>query len=141
MNIQRAAAASGLSSDTIRFYERRGVLPPPPRRPNRYRDYSEQHVETLRLAVGLRTLGLTLSEMSAVLALAHDGTCRDVRTVLGRTLAGALDQLDDRIEELARSREQIATIVAGLGRMRPGEDLVPGMTPCACVVLVEERAV
>ena len=141
MNIQRAALASGLSADTIRFYERRGVLPLPPRRPNGYRDYSEQHVETLRLAVGLRALGLSLEEMTSVLALAHDGTCGDIRTVLGQTLARALDQLEERIEELARSRGQIATIMDGLGRMRAGEDMVPGMTPCACVQLVEERAV
>jgi MerR family copper efflux transcriptional regulator len=141
MNIQRAAAASGLSADTIRFYERRGVLPPPPRRSNGYRDYSEQHVETLRLAVGLRALGLSLGEMAGVLALAHDGTCGDVRSVLGRTLAGALEELDDRIEELVSSREQIVRIVEGLGQMQPGDDAVPGMTPCACVQLVEERAI
>ena len=140
MNIRRAVAASGLSADTIRFYERRGVLPPPPRRPNGYRDYSEQHVETLRLAVGLRALGLSLHEMGSVLALAHDGTCGDVRVVLGQTLAGALEQLDGRIAELARSRTQISTIVEGLARMRLGEDAVPGMTPCACVQLVEQRA-
>ena len=140
MNIRRAAAASGLSADTIRFYERRRVLPPPPRRPNGYRDYSEQHVETLRLAVGLRALGLSLREMGSVLALAHDGTCGDVRAALGQTLAGALEQLDRRIAELARSRTQISTIVEGLARMRPGEDAVPGVTPCACVQLVEQRA-
>ena len=91
--------------------------------------------------MGLRALGLSLEEMTSVLALAHDGTCGDIRTVLGQTLARALDQLEERIEELARSRGQIATIMDGLGRMRAGEDMVPGMTPCACVQLVEERAV
>ena len=141
MNIQRAAVASGLSSDTIRFYERRGVLPPPPRRANGYRDYSERHVETLRLAVGLRGLGLSLSEMGAVLGLAHDGTCGDVRSVLSRTLTEAVEQLDGRIEELERSREQIAAIGDSLERMQPGEESVPGMTPCACVQLVEASAI
>ena len=141
MNIQRAAVASGLSSDTIRFYERRGVLPPPPRRANGYRDYSERHVETLRLAVGLRGLGLSLSEMGAVLGLAHDGTCGDVRSVLSRTLTEAGEQLDGRIEELERSREQIAAIGDSLERMAPGEESVPGMTPCACVQLVEATAI
>ena len=141
MNIQRAAAASGLSADTIRFYERRGVLPPPPRRANGYRDYSEQHVETLRLAVGLRGLGLSLNEMGAVLGLAHDGTCGDIRTVLSRTLAEAVGQLDDRIGELERSREQITSIADSLERMQPGEESLPGMTPCECVQLVEAGAI
>ena len=80
MNIQRAAVASGLSADTIRFYEREGILPLPPRRPNGYRNYSEDHVETLRLAVGLRALGLSLSEMSSALTLAHEGRCAGVVT-------------------------------------------------------------
>ncbi len=141
MNIQRAAVASGLSPDTIRFYERRGVLPAPPRRANGYRDYSERHVETLRLAVGLRGLGLSLSEMGTVLGLAHDGTCGDVRTVLSRTLAEAVEQLDGRIDELTRSRGQITAIAGSLERMQPGEESVPGMTPCACVQLVEASAI
>ena len=137
MNIRQAAESSGLSADTIRFYERRAVLPQPPRRPNGYRDYSERHVETLRLAVGLRALGLSLDEMGAMLALAHDGTCGDVRAALGDTLAGALSQLDGRIVELALSRRHVAGILAGLQQMRPGDETVPGMTPCACVQLVE----
>ncbi len=141
MNIQRAAVASGLSADTIRFYERRDVLPRPPRRANGYRDYSERHVETLRLAVGLRGLGLSLSEMGTVLGLAHDGTCGDVRSVLSRTLTEAVDQLDGRIEELERSREQISDIADSLDRMQPGEESLPGMTPCACVQLVEASAI
>ena len=141
MNIQRAATASGLSADTIRFYERQGVLPPPPRRANGYRDYSEQHVETLRLAVGLRGLGLSLTEMGTVLGLAHDGTCGDIRTVLSSTLAEAVEQLDDRIGELERSREQITSIADSLERMQPGEESLPGMTPCKCVQLVEAGAI
>lgn len=137
MNIQRAAVASGLSADTIRFYERQGVLPLPPRRANGYRDYSEQHVETLRLAVGLRGLGLSLNEMAAVLCLAHDGTCGDIRSVLTRTLAAAVEQLDGRIEELERSRTQIVELADSLERMEPGQESLPGMTPCACVQLIE----
>ena len=145
MNIRRAAEASGLSADTIRFYERRGVLPQPPRRANSYRDYSARHIETLRLAFGLRALGLSLDEMGVVLALAHDGTCGDIRSALGETLAGALSQLDERIVELTLSRRHVAGILDGLQQMLPGDDAVPGMTPCACVQLVEssesERAV
>ena len=135
MNIRQTAESNGLSADTIRFYDRRGVLPQPPRRPNGYRDYSGRHVETLRLAVGLRALGLSLDEMSAVLA--HDGTCGDVRSGLGDTLADALSQLDERIVELALSRQHVAGILDGLQQMRPGDETIPGMTPCACVQLVE----
>ncbi|HWQ28729.1 MAG TPA: MerR family DNA-binding transcriptional regulator, partial [Dehalococcoidia bacterium] len=56
MRIGEAARASGLSIDTIRFYERTGTLPAPPRGANGYRRYTPEHVETLRLAAGLRAL-------------------------------------------------------------------------------------
>ena len=47
LTIGQAAAASGLSPDTIRFYEREGVLPRVPRGTNSYRGYPPEHVETL----------------------------------------------------------------------------------------------
>ena len=140
MNIKQAAAASGLGADTIRFYERRGVLPPPPRRPNGYRDYSAQHVETLRLAVGLRALGLPPDAMAAVLRQAHGGACADLRAALGETLAGAVERLDGRIGELARARDRIAALARGLERVRPGEAAPPDAGPCACARIVGERA-
>ena len=91
---------SGLSADTIRFYERRQVLPRPPRRENGYREYTTEHVTTLRLAKGLRELGLPLREFQAILTVAHDGACTDLRAVLLQTVANALDQVDARRREV-----------------------------------------
>ena len=79
MNIQEAAAASGLSPDTIRFYEKKRVLPQPPRQANRYREYTDEHVATLRLASGLRQLGVPLAEVPPILDVAHTGVCGDIR--------------------------------------------------------------
>lgn len=140
MNIKQASAASGLGADTIRFYERRGVLPPPPRRPNGYRDYTARHVETLRLAVGLRALGLSPDAMGAVLRQAHGGACADVRAALGETLAGAVERLDGKIGELARARDQIAALARGLERIRLDGAAVTESGPCACTRLVGRRA-
>ncbi len=69
MNIQQAADASRLSPHTLRFYERKGVLPRPPRSPNGYREYTEEHVATLRLAKGLRELELPLSDVAPILSI------------------------------------------------------------------------
>ncbi len=69
MNIQEAAEASGLSADTIRFYERKRVLPRPPRAANGYRAYTEEHLATLRLTKSLRDLGLPLSEIGSIVAV------------------------------------------------------------------------
>jgi DNA-binding transcriptional MerR regulator len=140
VNIQRAAEASGLTADTIRFYEKKGVLPAVARLPNGYRDYTDLHVATLRLAKGLRDLGTPLDEVAAILPVAHDGSCGDVRETLSETLSATLSEIESRIEELSRTRSQLGTILDGLREMRPEDSRVPGMTPCGCVRLVSSGA-
>ena len=136
MNIQQAAQASGLSADTIRFYEQKGVLPRPPRRDNGYRAYTDEHVATLRLARGLRDLALPLADVGAILPVAHDGTCGDLRDTLTETLTDALATIAGRIEELNRTSDQLTAILGGLREMQPPDSRVPGMDPCGCVQLV-----
>lgn len=136
MNIQRAAQVSGLSPDTIRFYERKGVLPRPPRRANGYRDYTAEHVGILALAKGLRDVDLPLAEMRLTLGVAHDGTCGDLRTTLVQTLSGSLQAIDDRLRGLAETKEHLGAILGGLQQMRPNQRRVPGTSPCSCVHIV-----
>jgi DNA-binding transcriptional MerR regulator len=136
MNIHEAAQASGLTQDTIRFYERKGVLPAPPRQSNGYRHYTDEHVRTLRLAKGLRELGLPLSDVAPILRVAHDGTCREVRESMTRTFRHALSDVDARIEELERARDHLSQLLGGLRSMRPRDVAVPGVQPCECVRMV-----
>ena len=136
MNIKEAAEVSGLTSHTIRFYERKGVLPVPPRSPNGYRHYTEEHVATLRLAKGLRELELPLSDVAPILLIAHDGTCREVRESMTRTFTQTLSDLNDRIEGLEQAREHLAGLLHGLRRMKPREVAVPGVEACECVRMV-----
>ncbi len=70
MNIRQAANASSLTPDTIRFYEKKGILPHPPRLASGYRHYAEEHVSTLRLANGLREFELPLAEVAPILSVA-----------------------------------------------------------------------
>jgi len=72
MNIAQASRESGLSIDTIRYYERRGVLPRPVRQPNRYRDYDEGHLAALKLAHGLRELELPLGQVAEIVRVAQE---------------------------------------------------------------------
>lgn len=140
MRISEAAKASGLSVDAIRFYERAGVLPAPPREANRYRSYTREHVETLRLAAGLRALGVPLKAVGPILRVAHDGTCSAIRGALTEAMVRALSDLDERMERLAGLRRQLVSILDGLQRMRPGNDAVPGIPACPCVPLVTGEA-
>lgn len=139
MNIKDAAKAVGLTPDTIRFYERTGVLPRPPRRPNGYRHYTEEHVATFRLAKGLRQFGLPLRDVAPILAVAHDGTCHDVRQTMVGTFTQTLEDLDTKILELTRAREHLAALLRGLRRMKPTELSVPGVQPCECIRLVSSE--
>ena len=140
MNIQRAARESGLSSDTIRFYERKGVLPPAPRLGNGYRCYTDEHLATLRLARGLRDLAVPLSEVAALVRVAHDAECGDVKVVLLTRLDSVLGGIDDRISELQGTQTRIAALVGALRQMPETEGQVPGVDACGCVEVVGRLA-
>ena len=136
MNIREAAEASGMTPDTIRFYERKDVLPRSPRAANGYRAYTEEHLATLRLTKSLRDLDLPLAEIGSIVAVAHDGTCGELRGALIDRLSEAVSEIDARIEGLTRTRDELRAILVGLRRMRARERRVPGLTRCACVRLV-----
>jgi DNA-binding transcriptional MerR regulator len=105
MKIGQIATEAGVSVDTVRFYERVGVLPPPPRRPSGYREYQPGTIDRIKLTRELQAIGFTLGEVVDALA-AHDtggATCESERwrldTVLGR--------VDAKIAELLALRERI----------------------------------
>lgn len=137
MNIKQAAEASGLAADTIRFYERRRVLPRPPRQGNGYREYTDAHVATLQLAGGLRELALPLDVLAAVLRVAHDGTCGDLRDSLVGTIDGAIMATETRLRELRRTRTRLRHLAAALAEMTPASERLPGVESCECFTLVE----
>jgi len=140
MNIQQAARETGLTPDTIRYYERRRVLPPPVRSKNGYRDYSEPHLASLRLARGLRELELPLDQVALIVGVAHDAYCGDVRRALDGSILDTLVQIDERIEKLQHARARLRAIRKGIRAMKADSERVPGITPCACVQLVGDGA-
>ena len=98
MKIGELSTRSGASIDTIRFYERRGVLPTPVRRPSGYREYADGAVDRVLLVRRLQSVGLTLDEIVEFLAV-HDGggaTCESERW----RLDAAQRRIRERIEEL-----------------------------------------
>ncbi|MEQ7124401.1 MerR family transcriptional regulator [Actinopolymorpha sp. B11F2] len=105
MKIGEVARRAGVTIDTIRFYERRGVLSAPARRPSGYREYGEDTVGRIQLARRMKSLGLSLDEIIDALA-AHDAgpvTCESERW----RLDAALDRVDARIAELKALRKEI----------------------------------
>jgi DNA-binding transcriptional MerR regulator len=105
MKIGQVADLAEVSIDTVRFYERRGVLPTPERTPSGYRTYSPATVDRIRLARRLQQLGLTLAEViDALHATDHDdATCPSQRW----RLQAVIDRIDTKIAELEATRRDI----------------------------------
>lgn len=78
-----AARASGVTIETIRYYEREGVIPPPARGASGRREFSAADVQRLRFVRRCRDLGFPLPDVRALLALseASDRPCGDVRRI------------------------------------------------------------
>jgi DNA-binding transcriptional MerR regulator len=95
MKIGEVANQSGVTVDTVRFYERVGVLPPPARTPSGYRDYAPDTVGRIRLTRELQAIGFTLSDVIDALA-AHDAggaTCESEQW----RLEAALSRVDAKL--------------------------------------------
>lgn len=106
MKIGQVARQTGVSVDTIRFYERRGVLPTAERRPSGYREFTSSTVERIRMAKAMQELGFTLDEIVDALHT-HDAggaTCASERW----RLEAVVERLDTRIAELQRARAHAA---------------------------------
>ena len=100
MQIGELAKKSGLSIDTIRFYEKKGLIDVElfSRKNNNYRDYSEDSLERLMLIQQAKRLGFTLAEIQQWIRdfESDQFTADEKQTILGQKLA----QIDNRIEEL-----------------------------------------
>jgi DNA-binding transcriptional MerR regulator len=110
MKIGQVAADAGVTVDTVRFYERRGVLPPPERRPSGYREFTPAAVERIRMVRALRQLGLTLGEIIDALR-AHDAGETTEASQLWR-LEAVVNRIDAQIADLRRIRRDITDTLA-----------------------------
>lgn len=105
MRIGEVAAQAGVSVDTIRFYERRGVLPAAGRGASGYRQFQPATVERIQLAKRLQGLGFTLDEIVEALDVIEKGetTCEDERLRLQTVLA----RLDAKLAEIRKMRREV----------------------------------
>jgi len=120
MRIGELVAATGLSRDTLRFYEERGLLAAR-RRGNGYRDYPVEAVEWLCYLRSAQSLGFTLAEIEAGMPLLADpaNAGLELRAALERKLG----DIDARMAGLAELRAALARKVEDLGAdcpLRPG---------------------
>lgn len=109
LTIGAVAKRVGVAIDTIRYYEREGLLPEPERRASGYRSYDEGAVRQLRFIRRAKDLGFTLEEIRDLLALSADRH-RGVKAVKRRA-QDRLAAIDERIAELTRVRNGLEQLV------------------------------
>lgn len=108
MKIGELAVASGVSRDTLRFYEKRGLIRPA-RGTNGYRDYPEEAAIIVSFVRMAQKLGFTLSEIGAELPALDGGSISQQRIV--DILSGKLDAIDRRIADMQDLRARLATML------------------------------
>ena len=109
LRIGAVARHAGVSIDTVRYYERRGLLRPTGRLPSGYRLYTDAAVTRIRLARQLQGLGMTLDEIAATLT-AHDGG-GDCASESWR-LAAARERVAAEQARLAGAAAELDTVLA-----------------------------
>jgi DNA-binding transcriptional MerR regulator len=104
------AQATGISTDTLRHYEKHGLLPGVTRTASGYRQYSAATVERVLLIQRALVVGFSLADVKRVLAVRDNGgaPCLGVRALVGERL----EQLNQRIDELLTLRDELESLLA-----------------------------
>jgi DNA-binding transcriptional MerR regulator len=110
MQIKLLEARSGLSRDTMRFYERRGIITPPRRLPNGYRDYDERTLAELKFIAAARDVGFTLAEIKTAVPHLRSPVkrCRELLEGLRSRRAAVAEQIAEQRRQLKRLDRLIA---------------------------------
>ncbi len=124
MTIGQVARQAGVGVETIRFYERAGLIEEPPRRDSGYRQYSADVVKRLLFIKRAKELGFSLKEIQELLTLRVDPetTCTDVK----RQAEAKIADIEHKIADLMRMKEALVRVA----------DACPGDGPLsACPIL------
>lgn len=119
MRIGDLAAAAEIPAETVRYYEKRGLLASPPRSANGYRTYDGTALNQLRFIRTAQAAGLTLAEIRSVIELRNDGTtpCSHVEGLLSDRLAA----VRERQRKLAALELELAQLVARSATLDPAD--------------------
>lgn len=109
MKVGEVAARAGVNVETLRYYERRGLLPEPAREPSGQRRYDDETVRFLRAIKEAQAVGFTLAEIGDYLRAARRSTSPS--QALRIRMAAKIDEIDSRIAGLRRMREELARVV------------------------------
>lgn len=126
LRVGELAKTAGVAPDTVRYYERAGLLPPPARTAGGYRAYDANAVDRLKFIQGAQRLGLRLRDIADLLAVRDTGICpcEPAEALLRRRLA----DLDAEMARLAALRTQMVAMLDAL----PATDCPPPVPGTWC---------
>jgi MerR family mercuric resistance operon transcriptional regulator len=104
------AEKAGVNPETLRYYERKDLIPTPRRSDGGFRLYDDHYVDRLRFIQRAKELGFTLAEIKGLLDLRVDdeATCRDVKAQADEKL----DEVEEKIRDLQRIRDALSALAA-----------------------------
>ncbi len=108
LRVSQVAEQAGVSPDAVRFYEKEGLLPEPPRSSAGYREYDDQIPQRIRFIKGAQEMGLKLAEIGELLEIQDRGACPCGHT---KTL------VERRIEEIDAELIRLSSLRANLAAM------------------------
>jgi len=106
--IGQLAQRAGVAIDTVRYYERNGLLPPSGRLASGYRRYGDIELKRLRFIRRAKVLGFTLEDIRGLLSLSDEQNVAEVRTAA----QGKLADIEQRIADLERVRDGLRRLIA-----------------------------
>ena len=112
MNISQLAKAANVSTDTVRYYEKQGLISVPERQDNGYRWYTEAHAAAVRFVRGAQGLGFSLAEIRALLPQMAQGTLG--RADIELQLQAKMVQIDAHIVQLQTLKKELTNTFASL---------------------------
>ena len=132
LTISQVASAADVNVETIRYYERRGLVPAPRRTPSGYRQFAEDAVTRLRFIKHAQDLGFSLKEIQELLALRvrHGGACDTVQ----RKTRQKIELVEQRIRDLQRIKRTLGRLAAACAARRRTDE-------CPILEALEDHAV
>lgn len=125
MNIKQAAEMFNLTVDTLRYYERVGIIPPVSRNSSGYRDYKTKDLNWVYLVKNLRNAGLSIESLIEFSTLAQLRDKQNVEDAQKHILKEQLVELDKKLEEMQQTREllvyKIETYEDHIAKFKAGE--------------------
>jgi DNA-binding transcriptional MerR regulator len=126
VKIGELAATVGVSTDTLRFYEKQGLLPSPLRAPSGYRSYGQEHLERMRFVRSAQALGFSLAQIAEILPNLAAG--RFVRAEIEQQLRTKVDQIDAQMRALRLLKRDLLATFGKLTCSRDAQLSAPDVT-------------